>query len=205
MTFGEQPVHYTALLVSVLLHALLFMKFSDVVMGSKSQAPKYDTKISLNFLPKTEKTVQQVVKEVTPPKPILKEKPSRKVVKQKKVVQSPVQEQAAASTIAKEVQRQVAKDSRIVKQRYLSRILTIIEGNKYYPRIARRRGVEGNIYVSFMLKDNGYINGLDASGGPLLLRRAAKQAVKKSLPLPTTPTEIEYPMYVSYAMQFKLN
>lgn len=205
MTFGEQPVHYTALLVSVLLHALLFMKFSDVVMGSKSQAPKYDTKISLNFLPTPEKTVQQVVKEVTPPKPILKEKPSRKVVKQKKVVQSPVQEQAAASTVAKDIQRQVAKDSKIVKQRYLSKILTIIEGNKYYPRIARRRGVEGNIHVSFMLKDNGYINGLDASGGPLLLRRAAKQAVKKSLPLPTTPTEIEYPMYVSYAMQFKLN
>ncbi len=205
MTFGEQPVRYTALLVSVLLHALLFVKFSDVVMGSKSQAPKYDTKISLNFLPAPKKPVQQAAKEVTPPKPILKEKPSRKVVKQKKVVQSLVQEQAAASTVAKEVQRKVAKDSNVVKRTYLSKILTIIEGNKYYPRIARRRGVEGNIQVSFILKDDGYINGLDASGGPLLLRRAAKQAVKKSLPLPTTPNEIEYPMHVSYAMQFKLN
>ncbi len=205
MIFGEQPVRYAALLVSVLLHALLFVKFSDVVMGSKSQAPKYDTKISLNFLPTPKKHVQQVVKEVTPPKPILKEKPSRKVVKQKKVVQPLIQEQAVASTVAKEIQRQVEKNSNVIKQTYLSKILTIIEGNKYYPRIARRRGLEGNIHVSFMLKDDGYINGLDTSGGPLLLRRAAKTAVKKSLPLPTTPTEIKYPMHISYAMQFKLN
>jgi len=205
MTFNEQPVRYTAILVSVLLHTLLFVKFSDVVMGSKSQAPKLDTKISLNFLPTPKKPVQQVVKEVAPPKPILKEKPSRKVVKQKKVVQPPVQEAAAASEIAKDVQRKVSKDSKVIKRTYLSKILTIIEGNKYYPRIARRRGLEGNIHVSFMLEGDGFINGLDASGGPLLLRRAAKQAVKKSLPLPTTPTEIEYPMYVSYAMQFKLN
>jgi len=205
MTFNEQPIRYAAILVSILLHALLFVKFSDVVMGSKSQAPKYDTKISLNFLPTPKNPVQEVVKEVTPPKPVLKEKPARKVAKQKKVVQPLVQEQAAASSVAKEVQRQVAKNSNVVRQTYLSKILTIIEGNKYYPRIARRRGLEGNILVSFLLKEDGYINGLDTSGGPLLLRRAAKTAVKKSLPLPTTPSDIEYPMHISYAMQFKLN
>ena len=205
LNFGEQPVRYTALAVSILLHAALFVKFTDVVMGSKSQAPKYDTKVSLNFLPTPPKPVQQVVKEVTPPKPILKEKPARKVVKQKKVVQPLLQEQASASSVAKEIQRRTLKDSNIVKQTYLSKILTIIEGNKYYPGIARRRGLEGNIHVSFLLKEDGYINGLDTSGGPLLLRRAAKTAVTKSLPLPTTPTEIEYPMHVSYAMQFQLN
>ncbi|MCK4866108.1 MAG: energy transducer TonB [Gammaproteobacteria bacterium] len=205
MTFNEQPIRYIAILVSVLLHALLFVKFSDVVMGGKSQAPKFDTKISLNFLPTPKKPVQEVVKKIAPPKPILKEKPARKIVKQKKVVQPLVQEQAAASTVAKDIQRKVAKDSNVIKRTYLSKILTIIEGNKYYPRSARRRGVEGNIHVSFMLKDDGYINGLDTSGGPLLLSRAAKTAVKKSLPLPTTPTEIKYPMHISYAMQFKLN
>ena len=205
MKFGEQPVRYIAILVSILIHASIFVKLTDVSMGSKSQAPLYDTKISLNFLPTLKKTVQQVVKEVIPPKPILKEKPSRKIVKPKKIVQPLMQEQAAASTVAKNVQRQVSKDSKVVKQRYLSKILTIIEGNKYYPQMARRRGLEGNIHVSFLLKEDGYINGLDMSGGPLLLRRAARSAVKKSLPLPTSPTEIEYPMHISYVMQFKLN
>lgn len=194
-----------AFAISILLHAALFVKFTDVVTGSKSQAPKYDTKVSLNFLPTPPKPVQQVVKEVTPPKPKLKEKPAKKIVKPKKVVQPLVQEQAVASTVSKDVQRQVTKDSKVTKQRYLSKLLTIIEGNKYYPLTARRRGIEGNIHVSFLLKEDGYINGLDASGGPMLLRRAAKKAVTKSLPLPTTPAEIEYPMHVSYAMQFNLN
>ena len=116
-----------------------------------------------------------------------------------------IQENKETQTVSKEIQRQEAEQSKIVKQRYLSRLLTIIEGNKYYPSTARRRGIEGNIHVSFMLKKDGYVNGLDASGGPALLRRAAKKAVTKSLPLPTKQPDVEFPMHVSYAMQFKLN
>lgn len=202
---GEQNIRYIAVAISLLLHATLFAKFTDVTLGSKSQAPKYDTKVSLNFLPAPKTPVQQVVKKVTPPKPILKKEPAQKIVKPKKVVQPLVQEQATASAVAKEVQRQVSKESVIVKQTYLSKLLTIIEGYKYYPQTARRRGMEGNIHVSFMLKEDGTVNGLDASGGSLLLRRAAKSAVKKALPLPTSPSEIEYPMYVSYVMQYQLN
>jgi len=205
INLGESQIRFITILLSVLIHVSIFIKFTDTVMGSKSQAPEYDTKISLNFLPAPKTPVQQIVKEVTPPKPILKEKPARKTVKPRKVVQSLVQEKAVASTVSKDIQRQIVKNSSFVKQRYLSRILTIIEGNKYYPLTARRRGIEGNIHVSFMLLEDGYINGLDASGGPLLLRRAAKKAVTKSLPLPTTPNKIEYPMHVSYAMQFQLN
>lgn len=174
LNFGEQPVRYMALAISVLLHAVLFINFTNATLGSKSQAPKYDTKVSLNFLPTPKSQVQQVVKE-TPPKPLLKEKPAKKIVKPKKKVQPLVQEQAVASTVSKDIQRQVSEDSKIVKQQYLSRLLTIIEGNKYYPSVARRRGIEGNIHVSFMLKEDGYVNSLDASGGPALLRRAAKK------------------------------
>lgn len=205
INFGEQPVKYMAFAISFLLHAALFINFTNASLGTKSQAPKYDTKVSLNFLPTPKTPVQQVVKEVAIPKPLLKNKPAKKIVKSTKKVQPLVQEQAVASTISKDIQRQVAEDSKVVKQRYLSRLLTLIEGNKYYPSTARRRGIEGNIYVSFMLEEDGYVNGLDANGGPALLRRAAKKAVTKSLPLPTKPGEIEYPMHVSYAMQFNLN
>lgn len=203
LNLGEEPIRYMALAISVFLHAVLFVKFTDTTMGSQSQAPKFNTKVSLNFLPTPRTPVQQVVKEVYKPTP--KDKPSRKIVKQKKVVQPIVQEQAVASAVSKDIQRQVTKDSKAFKQKYLSKLLTIIEGNKYYPLTARRRSIEGNILVSFMLKEDGYINGMDASGGPLLLRRAAKKAVTKSLPLPTTPADIDYPMHVTYAMQFKLN
>jgi protein TonB len=194
-----------ALTLSVFLHAALFINFTNASLGSKSQAPKYDTKVSLNFLPTPKTQPQQVVKEVTPPRPLVKKKPAKKIVKPKKKVEPLVQEQAVAQTVSKDIQRQVTENSTVVKQRYLSKLLTIIEGNKYYPSVARRRGIEGDIHVSFMLKEDGYVNGLDASGGPSLLRRAAKKAVTKSLPLPTKPGEVEYPMHVSYAMQFKLN
>ena len=200
----DQAVIHVALALSLVLHAVLFINFSSTNFASKSQAPKYATMMSLKISPAPEIPVKQIEKQVKQPEPLAKKQAVKKIVKAKKKLQPRAQQQAVAQTVSKNIQRQDAEESKIVKQRYLSKLLTIIEGNKYYPLTARRRGIEGNIHVSFILKNDGYVNGLDASGGPALLRRAAKIAVTKSLPLPTKPDEIDYPMHVSYAMLFKL-
>lgn len=201
MKFRDNQINFITLLISLLLHAALFMQFSNTAMSSsQAQAPVYDTRISLNLLSPVKQKQQKVV-EVKPLKP---KKVAKKKIKKKKKIIQPIHEQAVAPKIKKEVQRQQIDDHISVRQRYFSTLLTHIEGHKYYPRSARHRGIEGSIHVSFRLMANGNITGLIASGGPLILRRAAKSSVTDALPLPLCPPEITCPMQVSYAMQFKL-
>ncbi|MFK5914208.1 MAG: TonB family protein [Woeseiaceae bacterium] len=201
MNIKDKQINYITLLLSLLLHAALFIQFSNTAMSSsQAQAPVLDTRISLNLLPPVKQKQQKVV-EVKPFKP---KKVAKKKLKKKKKMLQPAHEQAVAPKIKKEVQRQQIEDVVLVQQRYFSTLLTHIEGYKHYPRSARRRGIEGSILVSFRLLANGDITGLKASGGHLMLRRAAKSSVTDALPLPLCPPEITCPMQVSYAMQFKL-
>lgn len=202
MKFKDKQINSITLLVSVLIHAALFLQFSNTAMShSQAQAPVIDTRISLNLLPPVKQKQQKAVEF----KPLKPKKLARKKIKKKKKVVPPTHEQAVAPKIAKEVQRE-QKDDRIpIRQRYFSILLTHIEGHKYYPRSARQRGIEGSIQVSFRLLANGSITNLSASGGPSILRRAAKSSVTDALPLPLCPPEITCPMQVSYAMQFKLH
>ncbi len=201
MKSRDKQINFIALLGSLLIHAAMFIQFSNTEMSSsQAQAPVYDIRISVNLLPPVKQKQQKVV-EVKPLKP--KKIAKKKIKKKKKIIQAE-HEQAVAPKIKKEIKRQQTDDQVPVRQRYFSTLLTHIEGHKYYPRSARHRGIEGSIQVSFRLLANGSISGLKASGGPSILRRAAKSSVTDALPLPLCPPEITCPMQVSYAMQFKL-
>ena len=201
MKIKDKQINFYTFIVSLLIHAALFIQFSNMAMSSsQAQAPVYDTRISLNLLPAVKQKQHKSV-EVKALKP---KKVARKKIKKKKKIIPPKHKQAVATKIEQEVRRQQIDDVIPIRQRYFSMLLTHIEGHKYYPRSARQRGLEGSIQVSFRLLANGTIAGLEASGGSLILRRAAKSSVTAALPLPMCPPEITCPMQVSYAMQFKL-
>lgn len=202
MTLQDKQINIITLCFSLLIHAALFIQFSNTAMNSsQAQAPVYDTRISLNFLAAVKQTQQKPV-ELEQVKP---KKVGRNKIKEKNKDLALTHEQAAATKISNDVQRQQINDNMQIRQRYFSTLLTHIEGYKYYPRTARSRGIEGSIQISFRLLEDGNISGLTASGGPLILRRAAKNSVSDALPLPICPPDITCPMQVSYAMQFKLN
>ncbi len=197
---SEKKIRLGTLVFSILLHAALFVQFTSLAISSQAQAPKIDTRISLNLLPPPKQaSVEKTEFRPATPKPTAK----KRVFREKKI-SPPVIEQAAAPKLAEQVQRQDQNDPAPARQRYLAQLLTHIEGYKYYPRPARLRGIEGSIQISFRLHGNGNITGLTASGGPLILRRAASGAVNKALPLPACPPELDCPMQVSYAMQYQL-
>lgn len=199
MSLRDKQINLYTLLISLLIHAALFIQFSNNAMSSsQAQAPVYDTKISLNFLPAVKQ--QKKSDEIKHVKPkIIAKKQIKKKQDQAEV------KQVTAPKIAQEIQRKQTGDLAPIRQRYFSNLLTHIEGYKYYPRSARQRGIEGSIDISFRLLANGSITGLTARGGTLILRRAAKSSVTDALPLPLCPPEITCPMQISYAMQFKLH
>ncbi|VAX12856.1 hypothetical protein MNBD_GAMMA24-1345 [hydrothermal vent metagenome] len=114
------------------------------------------------------------------------------------------QTSATAPQLAAQLQRGKGSQPSLLKQHYLSALLSHIESFKYYPQSARRRGLNGEVNVSFELLGTGRITDLVISGGPLLLQRASKQAVQQAVPMPTPPAEVPTPMQMSLVMQYQL-
>ena len=206
MKYSDKKISSISFILSILFHVALFMPFSNAITSnsSQAQAPVQNKRISLNLLKPVNQKKKTEPKKIEPKKVKPKKKAKRKIKKTDEIIQ-PKHEQAVAPKVEDEVKRQHVKKLASLKQDYFSTLLTHIEGHKYYPRSARRRGIEGVIQVSFRLMANGTIAALVTTGGTLILRRAAKQSVKNALPLPHCPHEISCPMQVSYDMQFKLN
>jgi protein TonB len=76
-----------------------------------------------------------------------------------------------------------------------------IANAKYYPRIARRRGMEGQPIIAFTLDKQGRLTKVDLAqtSGYQLLDRAALEAVHQAAPYPVIPA----PLKVN-SFQFKL-
>jgi protein TonB len=90
------------------------------------------------------------------------------------------------------------------KEAYLAKLLAHIERHKRYPRVARRRGLEGRVAVSFLLTGGGQVENLRTEGGYALLGRAAEAAIHESLPLPAPPEGMELPLSIDFGMVFSL-
>ncbi len=83
-------------------------------------------------------------------------------------------------------------------------ILTMIESQKFYPLLARRRNMQDIVQVSFELLANGEVTGLIVNGRYKILRHAARAAVLNAAPFPVSVKHIRFPFHIKYLMAFKL-
>jgi protein TonB len=91
------------------------------------------------------------------------------------------------------------------RQLYIQELFASIEAHKFYPTVARRRRLEGQVQVSFTVQANGDVSDLHASDGQPLLEEAAKKTVQRSLPLPSPEGRVGMPLTISYHMDFRLH
>ena len=90
------------------------------------------------------------------------------------------------------------------RQQYLHKLLSHIESFKFYPRAARRRSLQGNVKISFILRDDGYYEQLTLDGGHTALVKAAQQALESAMPLPVPPKDIELSRQIEFSMVYSL-
>lgn len=90
------------------------------------------------------------------------------------------------------------------RQLYIQKLFARIEAHKFYPAVARRRRLEGQVQVSFTVRANGAISDLRASEGQPLLEEAARKTVQRALPLPSPEGRVNMPLAISYRMDFRL-
>ncbi len=224
-------MRYGAFAVSLLLHGLIFADYGGQVAAMSPQPIQSVTRLSFLAPPPEAVVVPEVIEPVIPElqpetleiKPV--EKVEHKVVKKKAkemvvepvqaVVQEVLQEQliqpdpvavVAQAVAVSAVQPQV--DEGLIKretERYLTEVMAHIEKHKWYPKAARRRGVEGEVHVRFVLHHDGSTEGLRVESGPSMLVAAARKAVEKAMPMPSPPAGVHCPLECEFRMRFNLN
>ena len=143
-----------------------------------------------------------VPKPVARPKPVLQKPPPTEIAETAPLV--PIQAVAAARTIAdKPVLAQVPRVSE--RESYLAQLLAHIDSHKFYPRSARRRGIIGEVKVSFYLHRDGTIEDLQITGGSKVLRKAARQAIYNAQSLPKPPDTLGLQKPIQFGMVYRLD
>ncbi len=200
---------------------------NDIVMkvSFKKIAPPPEKKteeVEKKIKPEPKKKALEVAKKVKPkplpvrkslpatkPKPKLKPVPVAKLKPEPKFLQVAIaQEKTPPITTAKAiVQKTTLPDAgQIMRERdeYLSMILSCIEKEKFYPRSARRRGIQADVDVRFTILSNGNVENIHIGASHTILKRAAKEALLNASPLPRPPKSISGAMNVEYKMEFAL-
>lgn len=94
-----------------------------------------------------------------------------------------------------------AAKAKYVKQHF-AYIKERIEKEFVYPRIARRRGLEGKVIVSFVICEDGTVHGvkIKESSGHKILDDNAIACVNKAAPFPPPPTRAELVFPITYKL-----
>jgi len=131
-------------------------------------------------------------------KPKAKKKPPQKHAKKRKKLRTAHKKQALTSS---RHSRQSAHGSRRGSSRFIARLKAKINANKVYPRIARKRRMQGRVKIRFRVTSTGKLSNLSATG-PRIFIKSAKNAVEKSFPLSTRGALL--PMNVTLTLNYRL-
>jgi protein TonB len=134
-----------------------------------------------------------VVKEVKK-KPQVKKKPKKKKTK-KKTVQK--------KRVKKSVYARKSKSSKAEKNRFLANIRAKIDKHKSYPRIAKKRRMQGSVKVKFTILRSGKVGNISIRG-PKVFHSSARKAVKSAFPVNAKKSPISLPKNVNLTLRYQI-
>ena len=217
--------YFWTITFSILVHGLALVGLLDqkIVATTLDEAIPSETSVRLIYSPPVEKPATKVVKKAEPKQQQktavkAKTKPIAKVGTKAKAEPEPEPEQISASDplepalltpVPQTPTSQLVQDNKTPlplsgQKHYMAVLLNHIEGHKFYPNAARKRGLEGSLQVSFHLLGENKIAKLAVEGRHKLLRKSAEKAVLSALPMPDIPDQLELPMQVAFLMTYKL-
>ena len=151
-----------------------------------------------------------------PKKPEVKEElttePASEVVEKTEVIEE-VEQQPDTETVDQDMLAQTVNvnsnsttdnAAAAAKAQYMEQhfayIKKMIEKEFVYPRIARRRGLEGKVVVSFVICEDGSVHGVKIieSSGHKILDKNAIACIKRATPFPPPPARAELVFPIIY-------
>jgi protein TonB len=148
-----------------------------------------------------EEVIPEPIIEKVIPKPIIKKKPKPKVKKsiKKKVKKKTVKKKRVKKTVSSAQ----SKSSSAKKNKFLARVRAKINKHKSYPRIAKKRGMQGSIKVKFTILRSGKVGHISVDG-PKVFRNSARGAVKSAFPINAKKAPISLPMSVNITLRYQI-
>ena len=150
------------------------------------------------------KPKKRIVKKAVVPKPKPKVKKYHKKsasAKHTKIFKSKhrkkAQKHSAQTSAAK------AHYSSAAKNRFLARIRQRIDRHKSYPRIAKKRRMQGAVKVRFTILPNGKLGAVSAEG-PKVFLRSARQAVIDAFPVSVKAVPMHLPATVNLTLRYQI-
>lgn len=217
---------YAAVLVTVIgIHwYLLHYRVPVKKIVAKPDAKIYHitlTRVSVKKPPPPQIPPAPEIEPVTPPAPTLqppKPRPKKKRVKKvrkkrkivKKVLPKPPQKKVTGPAPTPKVERQHAKvaveNTATVRDRYIALIRKKIAEHLYYPRIARRMRMQGEVEVAFTVDAGGHVSAIHVIRAPKSILANAAVKTLQSLDLPPIPAALhQQRLQLSIPIEFKLH
>ncbi len=174
-------------------------KEEPVVEEEIIEEPEPEPEPIIEEKPIPEKIVPKPIVEKIEKKPIVKKKKKVKKKKVKKKVRK-----KAPPKITKGLKRTGAsRNSTAKKNQFLSKVRQKINQHKSYPKIAKRRGMQGKVKVRFTILANGNVGHISVSG-PKVFHNSARHAVKSAFPISTRNIPISLPTSVNLSLRYQL-
>ena len=150
------------------------------------------------------KVVEEKIPEPITPEPII-EKPKKKIEvkkiikkKPKKIVKKKKPAKKASRASSKKTQANPEKVNRFYKK-----IRVKINQNKSYPKIAKRRRMQGSVKVTFTVLRNGKVSNI-LLNGPKVFYNSARHAVKSAFPISVTNIPVTLPATVHITLRYQI-
>ncbi len=124
-------------------------------------------------------------------KKIIKKKP-KKIVKKKK----PIKKASRASS-----QKTQANPEKV--NRFYKKIRVKINQNKSYPKIAKRRRMQGSVKVTFTVLRSGKVSNI-LLNGPKVFQNSARHAVKSAFPISVANIPVTLPATVHITLRYQI-
>ena len=171
-SFFVASIFYSFLIITLLY------SFEEV-----SIAPS-DTKHSLQNV---QFTLINLPKEIEKPKVEKKEIVKKVEETKKQIVANQIKK--SDSTEKKEIVKTDLKQLKIKQHKYYSQIKQTIDKNKFYPKVAVRRGIQGEVKIQFTISKDGELLSYKILDGEKIFFNSISEAIQNSFPL-APPTDL---------------
>lgn len=221
---------FISLILHVVIIALLFLLYKEYkttmvtqddehivcvqlsYMHEKSTPPsivKQEQKIPPKKIKKQIKKKLVKAKIISKPIPIVIPKVAKQEVAVKKNVVPRPQKIAVQKSVktkkietTKKERKEVKSPEKEYVEEHLSEIIALIQDNLYYPRRARKRGVQGKVIIRFTLSKNAEVSEIEvlSSKSDILSRGAIKTIENIEYKFPKPKERLTFNVPISYSL-----
>lgn len=153
-----------------------------------------------------EQIPEPIVKPLLPlPKPVIEkpitEKPKKKIIKKKVKKKKPAKKKPIKKASRASSKKTQANPEKVNK--FYKKIRVKINQNKSYPKIAKRRRMQGSIKVTFTVLRSGKVSNIRIKG-PKVFHSSARHAVKSAFPISVKNIPVSLPATVNVKLQYQI-